>query len=146
MLFGRVEGFRFTDGQPRDKVVLSVGGDIGKFGVTARTTRYGKVVSPGAVNPIADPTSLTGNSPDDILLGRKWVADLELRFRPAKAIELALGANNAFDTYPDRSPFGPRPAAVGGVYPPNQEYIPYSVFSPFGFNGRFLYGRVSINF
>jgi hypothetical protein len=28
----------------------------------------------------------------------------------------------------------------------NQEYIPYSIFSPFGFNGRYLYGRVAVNF
>ena len=32
------------------------------------------------------------------------------------------------------------------VYPANQEYIPYSIFSPFGFDGRFVYGRVSVNF
>ena len=146
VLFGRVEGVRFTDGQPRDKVVLSADGDIGEFGVTARTTRYGKVVSPGAVNSLTDPASLTARGPDDILLGRKWITDLELRFKPASVVELAIGANNAFDVYPDRSPFGLRAAAVGGVSPPNQQYIPYSIFSPFGFNGRFLYGRVSVNF
>ncbi|WP_324809162.1 TonB-dependent receptor [Sphingomonas sp. LY29] len=145
VLFGRVEGIRFTDGQPRDKVVLSADGDIGNFGVTARTTRYGKVVSPGAVNPISDPTSLTALGPDDIKLGRKWITDLEGRYKIGK-IELAVGANNLFDIYPDRSPFGPRPASVGGVYPANQIYIPYSIFSPFGFNGRFLYGRASIDF
>ena len=57
-----------------------------------------------------------------------------------------LGADNVFDVYPDRSPFGPRPADVGGVYPANQIYIPYSIFSPFGFNGRYLYGRFAVNF
>jgi iron complex outermembrane receptor protein len=146
VLFGRVEGVRFTEGQPRDKIVLSADGDIGKIGITARTTRYGRVVSPGAVNPITNPTSLTARGPDDILLGRKWVTDLELRYKPASLVELAIGANNAFDTYPDRSPFGLRDPAVGGVSPPNQQYIAYSIFSPFGFNGRFLYGRVSVNF
>ncbi|NUT01289.1 MAG: TonB-dependent receptor, partial [Sphingomonas sp.] len=35
VLFGRVEGIRFTNGQPRDKVVLSADGDIGNFGLTA---------------------------------------------------------------------------------------------------------------
>ncbi len=53
MLFGRIEGIRFTKGQPRDKVVLSADGDVGKFGFTARTTRYGKVISPGAAAPLA---------------------------------------------------------------------------------------------
>jgi iron complex outermembrane recepter protein len=146
VLFGRIEGIRFTNGQPRDKVVLSADGDIGKFGVTARTTRYGKVVSPGAAAPLSpNQTSLTAYGPDDIFLKAKWISDLEVRLRGGP-MEFAVGANNIFDVYPTRSPFGPRPASVGGVYPANQIYIPYSIFSPFGFNGRFIYGRVSANF
>jgi len=146
VLFGRIEGLRFTKGQPRDKVVLSADGDVGKFGITARTTRYGKVLSPGAAAPISDPLSLTATGPDDIFLSAKWITDLEVRLHGGNGVEFAIGANNLFDVYPDRSPFGPRPASVGGVYPANQEYIPYSIFSPFGFDGRFVYGRVSVNF
>ena len=145
VLFGRVEGLRFTEGQPRDKVVLSADGDIGKIGITARTTRYGKVLSPGAAVLASDPLSLTAIGPDDIRLGAKWITDLEARYKLGK-IDFAIGANNVFDVYPDRSPFGARPASVGGVYPANQEYIPYSIFSPFGFNGRFVYGRIGVSF
>ena len=144
-LFGRVEGLRFTNGQPRDKIVLSAEGDVSSFGFTARTTRYGKVVSPGAAAPLgADAASLTEFGPDDIFLGRKWITDAEVRWTPGGTTEFALGANNLFDVYPDRSPFGVRPD--GGVYPANQIYIPYSIFSPFGFNGRFVYGRASVTF
>jgi len=148
VLFGRVEGLRFTDGQPHDKVVLSAEGDIGRFGVTARTTRYGKVVSPGAAAPLApNQTSLTAFGPDDIFLGAKWITDLEVRLHGKDGLEFAIGANNLFDVYPDRSPFGAHPASAGpGNYPANQIYIPYSIFSPFGFNGRFVYGRVAVNF
>jgi iron complex outermembrane receptor protein len=147
VLFGRVEGIRFTHGQPRDKIVFSADGDIGNLGITARTTRYGKVVSPGATAPLApDALSLTAYGPDDIFLKAKWITDLELRYKAFAGLELAIGANNLFDVYPTRSPFGARPASIGGVYPANQEYIPYSIFSPFGFNGRFLYGRVSLDF
>jgi iron complex outermembrane receptor protein len=146
ILFGRVEGLRFTEGQPRDKVVLSLDGDVGDFGIRARTTRYGKVTSPGSASPITNPTSLTAYGPDDIFLRAKWITDLELRFKPVQGVSLAVGADNVFDIYPDRSPFGPRPASVGGVYPANQQYIPYSIFSPFGFNGRYLYARASIDF
>jgi iron complex outermembrane receptor protein len=28
----------------------------------------------------------------------------------------------------------------------NNYFLPYSSFSPFGFNGRFVYGRVSYQF
>ena len=147
VLFGRVEGIRFTDGQPRDKIVLSADGEIGNFGLTARTTRFGSVVAPGATAPLADPLSLTLLGPDDIRLGAKWITDLELRYRAFDRLELAIGADNIFDVYPDRSPFGARPASEGGgVYPINQYYLPYSGFSPFGFNGRFLYARASIGF
>ena len=147
VLFGRVEGIRFTDGQPRDKIVLSADGQLGDFGLTARTTRFGRVIAPGATAPLADPLSLTLLGPDDIRLGAKWITDLELRYRPIEQVEFAIGANNVFDVYPDRSPFGARPASEGGgFYPINQYYLPYSGFSPFGFNGRFVYGRVAIDF
>ena len=146
VLFGRVEGIRFTDGQPRDKIVFSADGDFGDFGFTARTTRYGKVIAPGATAPLASPLSLTDLGPDDILLGAKWITDVELRYGGIKGLQLAIGADNVFDVYPDRSPFGARPAGIGGQYPINQYYLPYSGFSPFGFNGRFVYARASFQF
>jgi iron complex outermembrane receptor protein len=146
VLFGRVEGIRFAEGQPRNKVVLSADGRLDLFGLTARSTRYGRVVSPNTAAPISNPASLTAYGPDDIFLSSKWITDLEVRANPLKSVELALGANNLFDVYPDRLPFGPRPASIGGVYPVTQAFLPYSNFSPFGFNGRFLYGRVSIDF
>jgi iron complex outermembrane receptor protein len=146
VLFGRVEGVRFTDGQPRDKVVLSADGDFDKLGVTLRTTRYGKVVSPGAVAPLTNPLSLTALGPHDIVLGAKWITDVEARYKLG-GIDFAVGANNVFDVYPDRSPFGAYPGGPASLnYPANQQYIPYSIFSPFGFNGRFLYGRVGVSF
>lgn len=147
LLFGRVEGVRFTEGQPSDKIVLSVDGKAGAFGLTARTTRYGRVVSPNTALPVSDPTSLTALGPDDIVLNPKWITDLELRVTPMDTVDIAIGANNLFDIYPDRSPIGNRPASAGGgQYPVNQYYLPYTGFSPFGFNGRFLYARVGVKF
>jgi iron complex outermembrane receptor protein len=146
VLFGREQGVRFTRGQPRSKIVLSADGDIGAFGLTARTTRYGKTVAPDAAAPLApNQASLTALGPDDQVLSAKWITDLELRYKLMERIDLAVGANNLFDVYPDRRPFGPRP--VGGVYPVNFLHIPYSgAGSPFGFNGRFLYARVGVGF
>ena len=147
VLFGRTESLRFTKAQPRDKIVLSADGDLGAFGFTVRGTRYGKVLSPGAVAPLApNQLSLTALGPDDIKLSPKWITDIELRLDLSERMHLAIGADNAFDVYPDRLPFGARPAAVGGFYPQNNQYNGYSIFSPFGFNGRFLYGRIGIDF
>ncbi len=140
-LFGRVESLRFTAGQPRDKIVLSGDGNLGAFGLTLRGTRYGKVIQPANDNNFLVPGTI---SPDDAFLKRKWITELELRLNVAERFEFAAGANNVFDIYPTRLPVGPRPG--GGFYPVNQYYFPYPTFSPFGFNGRFLYGRVGVKF
>jgi iron complex outermembrane receptor protein len=148
-LFGRQESLRFEDGQPKDKIVLSLDGDVGKFGLTARTTRYGEVTATNANPPVNDPNTLTGLGPDDYILQPKWITDLELRFNPTDRLHISLGADNVFDVYPTRAPYGLRPATslgAAGVYPANAQYFPYSVFSPFGFNGRYLYGRVAVDF
>ena len=146
VLFGREQGLRFTDGQPQSKIVLSADGEYGDFGLTARTTRYGKTLAPDAAAPLApNQASLTALGPDDQKLSAKWITDLELRYTLMKRIDLAIGANNLFDVYPDRRPFGRRPD--GGLYPQNFLHIPFSgAASPFGFNGRFLYGRIGVGF
>jgi iron complex outermembrane receptor protein len=146
VLFGREQGIRFTKGQPRTKIVLSADGEYGDFGLTARTTRYGKVIAPDAAAPLPpDQASLTALGPDDQKLSAKWITDLELRYKLLKRVELAVGANNLFDVYPDRRPFGAR--EVGGFYPANFPHIPFSgAASPFGFNGRFIYGRIGVDF
>jgi iron complex outermembrane receptor protein len=140
VLFGRQESFRLTDGQPRTKLNLSVDWDLGIVGATVRTNRYGTVslANAGAL------TAPLGTIAGDFTLTPKWVTDIELRVHPIKEITLAIGADNAFDVYPDRLPTGGATGAPG--FTPNSYFIPYSQLSPFGFNGRFLYGRVAFNF
>ena len=146
VLFGREQGVRFTRGQPENKVVLSADGEIRNFGLTARTTRYGEAIAVEATAPLApNAAALDVLGPDDQVLSPKWITDLELRYKALGRIDLAIGANNVFDIYPDRRPFGPRPQ--GGVYPQNFQYIPYAAnASPFGINGRFLYARIGVGF
>ncbi|THD37689.1 MAG: TonB-dependent receptor [Sphingomonas sp.] len=140
VLFGRQESFRLTDGQPRTKLNLSVDWDLGIVGATLRTNRYGTVwvANAGAL------TAPLGSVAGDFALTPKWVTDVELRVTPIKQVTLAIGADNVFDTYPDRLPTGGATGAPG--FTPNSYFIPYSQLSPFGFNGRFIYGRVAFNF
>lgn len=145
VLFGRVEGLRITDGQPKTKLNLSADWQLEKFGATFRSTRYGKVLSPGNTDPVANPASLVLQGPDDINLAPKWITDLELRYNAASFLQLAVGANNLFDVYPNRLPTGNR-VTTTGQFPVNYGYLPYSNFSPFGFNGRFLYARATASF
>lgn len=145
-LFGRVEGIRFERGQPKDKVVLATDGKIAGIGLSARTTRYGSVISPETTAPLgADATSLTALGPDDQKLSPKWITDFSISYE-LHGVQLTVGVENAFDVYPDRRPYGLRPTTVGGSYPVTYQFLPYSGFSPFGFNGRFLYARAAINF
>ena len=126
--------------------MLSADGDIGNFGVTARTTRYGKVIALEATAPLApNATSLTLLGPGRSVLSAKWITDLELRYKLMKRIIWRLGPTTCSMSIPIAGPLALAPR-VGGSYPQQFQYIPYSGSSPFGFNGRFVYGRVSVDF
>jgi iron complex outermembrane receptor protein len=144
VLFGRQERFRLTDGQPRDKINLSADYDGSWFGATLRTNRYGKVF--GAGGELGPAGSGIFN---DVRMEAKWITDLELRASAGELVEFAFGANNIFDVYPTQIPTGlaGKTATGTNVFFPATSYVtPFSAFSPFGFNGRFVYGRMSIKF
>lgn len=145
-LFARQESFRLTDGQPSNKLNLGLTWEREPFGLSLNANRFGSVFLPDGVSAAAirnNNTIAKGAAPGDISLSPKWVVDLELRVNPMEQLQLAIGANNLLDEYPDRLPFG----TVGGVnYGLNNSFLPYSSQSPFGFSGRFLYGRISFDF
>ena len=136
ILYGRAESLRLTNGQPKSKINLALDYDNGPISFTARTNRYGTVIVAGGSTNLAVPA---GQGLADYYLEPKWITDFELRVKPVQGIELAVGADNAFDVYPTRAP-------AGGVFGNNNYFLPYSSLSPFGFNGRFLYGRVAFDF
>ena len=63
----------------------------------------------------------------------RTLVDLEGGYR-FSAFELALGARNVFDTYPGKAVLD---------YNNNFGVFPWAAASPFGFNGRFLYTKLS---
>ncbi|MFC3712698.1 TonB-dependent receptor plug domain-containing protein [Sphingoaurantiacus capsulatus] len=137
VLFGRQERIRLTDGQPRTKINLGLDWDWDWLGVTARTNRYGKVLAAGA-----DPFL-------DVEIEPKWITDLELRADVSEALQLAIGSNNVFDIYPTKIPTGLGTDPANGAaraYPATNYVATYSAFSPYGFNGRFVYARASFRF
>nr|WP_314446811.1 TonB-dependent receptor [uncultured Sphingomonas sp.] len=138
VLFGRQESFRLERGQPRTKINASADFDRGWLGATLRATRYGSVLAAGA------------DLFNDINLEPKVITDLEVRFRPlGDRLSFALGGNNLFDVYPTVNPTGRGVDPANGAprnYSANNYFLPFSSFSPFGFNGRYLYGRVNVSF
>jgi iron complex outermembrane receptor protein len=82
-------------------------------------------------------------------MGAKWITDAEIRLRAGEMVEFAFGANNIFDVYPDLIPTGlagVNPNGSNAFFPATSYVTPFSSFSPFGFNGRFVYGRMSVQF
>jgi len=71
---------------------------------------------------------------NDIPTGRKTIADLEVRYQPKTGVQLSLGVSNLFDTYPKKTPTYLNSTGVVG--------FPY--YSPYGFNGRYLYARAGV--
>ncbi len=124
-LFARANVLTFEEGTPKSKVTLA--GDWAKdnWGASLKTTFYGSVLSPN--------NDATGAF--DVRTGDKAVVDLEARYGFTEHVTVAVGANNMFDEYPNRTP----------VTVNTTNATAFTSFSPFGFNGRFLYTRLSIN-
>lgn len=123
VLFARSRVLTIEQGTPGEKVTGTIDWAKGAVGLTLRGTYYGDVNQPGTT-PAAD-----------IHTGQHLISDLELRFQPRKGAQIALGASNLFDIYPDRTIAANNSTGVVG--------FPY--YSPFGFNGRYLYARLGVN-
>ncbi|MFO0227048.1 MAG: TonB-dependent receptor domain-containing protein, partial [Gammaproteobacteria bacterium] len=123
-LFDRGNRLTFERGQPKDKYALSVSWTVGDFGLTARGTRYGEVLSPANAPTVTAP---------DFLMTPKTLVDLEARYAFGDNLKFALGADNVFDKYPD--PLPPGLNTTGATS--------FSNLAPFGRSGRFIYGRVT---
>ena len=122
-LFARSRILTLEDGTPQEKVTGTIDWSLDKLGALARVTYYGNVNQPGTT-PAAD-----------VFTGRHAITDLELRYAAAKGAQIGLGVSNLFDVYPDRTIPANNSTGVLG--------FPY--YSPFGFNGRYVYARVGVN-
>ncbi|HEY4109410.1 TonB-dependent receptor plug domain-containing protein [Puia sp.] len=167
-LFDRQQRGRIETAQPNSKISVLFTYSIGRWEFLTRSVRFGKVqslnnVDPGLVN------KSTGAFFNDIAPGidqvfsAKVTSDLVVTYRLKPGIGLSVGGNNIFDVYPDKVYVDPRndPAAVyaNPIVGANKAPGGYNsgrdasnrgryLFNPnqFGFNGRFLFTRVSVTF
>ncbi|HZX70715.1 MAG TPA: TonB-dependent receptor [Rhodanobacter sp.] len=121
-----IKGY-LADSSPRSKLILSEQYDVGNWGVTGTLTRYGRYTS--YVSSLANYNAATGVV--DQTFTPKWVLDLALNYHLQNWM-FTLGADNALDTYPDRN-------IANNT---NNGTLQYSTFSPFGYNGAYVYGKV----
>jgi iron complex outermembrane receptor protein len=103
--------------------------ESGGFSGLVRASYYGKWTD-AVPNAVPTATSFDQTFGDKVLIDAEIGYDLMANFR------LAVGADNLFDTYPDRDR---RPGQTANG-------IVYGQFSPFGFSGGFWYVRGTVKF
>jgi len=113
----------FESAVPRIKSNLTLSYNLNKFGVFLRNVYFGPV------------DAATNIDADNQTFGGKVITDLSLSYDLFTSLRLTLGANNLLDIYPDKTTGGNTGAG----------YFVYSrTGQQFGFNGRFLFARVSL--
>jgi iron complex outermembrane receptor protein len=122
-LFARQAVLRFEKGAPRQKLTLQGDWSREAWGATVRSTFYGDVLAPGT---LADGSA-------DYHTGVRGLVDVEARYTFPIGVTASIGADNLFDTYANQ--VIPALDTTGAA--------PYSSFTPFGFGGRYVYGRLS---
>lgn len=117
---------------PKHRAILSAGWQIGDFSINARENYYSS-------------WSVQADYPGQVF-GAKFTTDLDLSYTIAEHYTLTVGANNLFNTKPDRiAPTTSNPIFAltnstgdGQIYPRSG--------GPFGINGGFWYARVRIKY
>ncbi|RAO76290.1 TonB-dependent receptor plug domain-containing protein [Dyella jiangningensis] len=110
-----------ADTTPRSKLILNEVYGVGHWGFNGTLTRYGSFVSYNSTTASLDQT-----------FGAKWILDLAVNYNLDRWT-FTLGGDNVLNTYPDKVIHAND----------NNGTLPYSVFSPFGFNGAYVYGKVA---
>jgi iron complex outermembrane recepter protein len=112
---------------PRSKLIFNEQYEIGQWSFTGTLTRYGRytsyVSSLATYNPAKGIVDQTFNP--------KWILDLAGNYH-WQNWAFTLGVDNALNIHPDKN------IANNS----NNGTLPYSTFSPFGYNGAYVYGKV----
>ncbi|MEY4541364.1 MAG: hypothetical protein RLZZ306_3121 [Bacteroidota bacterium] len=159
-LFDRQQVALIEDYLPNSKWNLSAAYSIGKFDLTFRAVRFGETKFKNVLNPGALKSDGTlwntiferkdGEFPIDQTFQAVWISDIVVGCRITKALYASIGANNVFDVYPDQIFIDARNAKgsldyVAGRDASNRGRL---LFQPNqgGYNGRFVFGKLSVGF
>lgn len=111
------------DASPRSKINLTNAYELGKWNFLLRNVYFGSVNDPDFKNTASE-----------VEYGAKLITDLSVGHSFTDNLKLTVGANNLFDIYPDEVPS----ASNGGG-----QFIFSRRTSQFGFNGRYVFGRLT---
>ncbi len=117
---------------PRHRAILSAGFELGDFAINARQNYYSS-------------WSVQADYPGQ-RFGEKFTSDLDVSYTFAEHYTLTVGANNLFNTKPDRI----APTAANPIYAVTNSTADGQIYprsgGPFGINGGFWYGRIRIKY
>ncbi len=124
--------FNISNLPPKHRVNASANWQIGDFSINARENYY---------SSWANQLEYPGQR-----FGAKFVTDLDISYTFADRYTLTLGANNLFDTYPDKI----APTTTNPIYALTNSLADGQIYprsgGPFGINGGFYYVRVAIDY
>ncbi|MET0550937.1 MAG: TonB-dependent receptor [Xanthomonas sp.] len=126
--FGRASQGLLTDATPRTKYVLSGDWSVAGWTLHGDATRYGAITRRGD----------DADGSQDQSFAARWLLNLSTSYA-WHDLTFTVGADNLTNQYPTRT-------ALNNIYDDRPNGLQYSPLSPFGFNGRYWYGRVSYRF
>jgi iron complex outermembrane receptor protein len=142
--FGRASQGLLTYGTPRTKYIL--GGDWAYkgFNLHVNETRYGAVTRLVGDSDLLPDTTIDHTNPAaaDQKFAARWLLDIAASYN-WNAWTFTIGADNVTNIYPTKvnelvsNRFG---------YEDIYDGLQYSALSPFGFNGRYVYGKINFKF
>ncbi|MDF0731392.1 TonB-dependent receptor [Pseudomonas entomophila] len=125
VLIGRQIQGLIEDASPESKLVLGALYRWQDWDLNLSQVRYGRYTYTHANDPALDQR-----------MSPQWVTNLDITHHLTDALSLSVGANNLFDSYPDKLLPGNRSRGVSK----------YTSLAPDGFNGAFYYVRASYDF
>jgi iron complex outermembrane recepter protein len=124
--------FNISNLPPKHRINAAVNWQVGDFSVNARQNYF---------SSWANELEYPGQR-----FGGKFVTDLDVSYTFADRYTLTVGANNLFDTYPDRI----APSATNPIYALTGSLADGQIYprsgGPFGINGGFYYVRLAIDY
>jgi iron complex outermembrane receptor protein len=121
-LLGRANTVRFESSSPAEAFQFSARVQRPTTTWMVKLNRWGEVTIP------------SGTVEREQVLSGKWTTDMEYSFQANSQVRVSFGVNNMFDVYPDKTI---KRNSFNGIFQ-------HSGYSPFGFNGRYVYTRLDM--
>jgi iron complex outermembrane receptor protein len=121
-LLGRQNTVRYESSSPSENFQFSATLQKPSSTWMVKLNRWGEVTIPA------------GSVEREQVLSSKTTVDMEYSFQVSSQVRMAFGANNLFDVYPDKTI---KINSFNGIFQ-------HSGYSPFGFNGRYIYTRLDM--